>query len=243
MDIIRSKNPFISRMFISLLRISLIFLFLITAVVIAGFAMPYFMPNLTAVLLQADSTLFWYLSRGSAIVGFILLWLSTVMGLLITTRFGKTWPGMKASSESHQYISILGLFFTGFHGIMLLGDTYIKATFSQVLIPFAFINFRPVFVGIGQLAFYMWVILVISFYVRKIIGKKIWRGLHYIGFVAFFAGMAHGITSGSDSSLPWMQMIYWFSAASVLFLTIYRILMHSSLAKQTPVVEKKLINT
>ena len=163
MDIIRSKNPFISQVFISLLRFSLIFLFLITAVVIAGFAMPYFMPNLTAVLLQADSTLFWYLSRGSAIVGFILLWLSTVMGLLITTRFGKTWPGMKTSNESHQYISILGLFFTGFHGIMLLGDTYIKATFSQVLIPFAFINFRPVFVGIGQLAFYMWVILVLSF--------------------------------------------------------------------------------
>lgn len=218
------------------------FLFMVTAVVIAGFAFPYFMPNLTAVLLKADSTLFWYLSRGSAIVGFILLWLSTVMGLLITTRFGKTWPGLKTSNESHQYISLLGLFFTGFHGIMLLGDTYIKATFSQVLIPFSFINFRPVFVGIGQLAFYMWVILIISFYVRKIIGRKLWRGLHYIGFVAFFAGMAHGITSGSDSSLPWMQMIYWFCAASVLFLTIYRILMHSNPAKQTPVVEKKLIN-
>ena len=243
MDITRSKNPFISQVFISLLRFSLLFLFLITAVAIAGFAMPYFMPNLTAVFLRADSTLFWYLSRGSAIVGYILLWLSTVMGLLITTRFGKTWPGMKTSSESHQYISILGLLFTGFHGIMLLGDTYIKATFSQLLIPFAFINFRPVFVGIGQLTFYMWVILVLSFYAKKIIGKKIWRGLHYIGFAAFFAGMAHGITSGSDSSMPWMQMIYWISAASVLFLTIYRILMHSSMAKQTPVIEKKLVNT
>jgi predicted ferric reductase len=243
MDIIRSKNPFIGQVFISLLKISLIFLFLITAVVIAGFALPYFMPNLTAVLLQADSMLFWYLSRGSAIVGFILLWLSTAMGLMITTRFGKTWPGMKISNESHQFISILGLFFTGFHGIMLLGDTYIKATFSQVLIPFAFINFRPVFVGIGQLVFYMWVILVFSFYVRKIIGKKIWRGLHYIGFVAFFAGMTHGITSGSDSSLPWMQMIYWFSAGSVLFLTVYRILMHSRQTKHLGVVQKKLINT
>lgn len=243
MDIIQSKTPFINRIFVSLLRLSLIFLFLITAMVIAGFALPYFMPNLTAVLLKAESTFFWYLSRGSAIVGFILLWLSTAMGLMITTRFGKTWPGMKASSESHQYLSILGLFFTGFHGITLLGDTYIKATFLQVLIPFTFINFRPVFVGIGQLVFYMWVILVISFYVRKIIGKKIWRGLHYIGFAAFFAGMAHGITSGSDSSLPWMQMIYWFSAASVLFLTMYRILMHSSLAKHAPVVEKKLIDT
>lgn len=238
MDITRSRNPFIGQVFIYLLKLSLLLLFLITAVVIAGIAMPFFMPNLTAVLLQADSTLFWYLSRGSAIVGFILLWLSTAMGLLITTRIGKTWPGMKTSSDLHQYISILGLFFTGFHGIMLFGDTYIKATFSQVLIPFAFIKFHPVLVGIGQLAFYMWAVLVVSFYVRKIIGKKIWRGLHYIGFAAFFAGMAHGITSGSDSSLPWMQMIYWFSAASVLFLTIYRILMHASMANHAPAAEK-----
>lgn len=232
-----------SRVFISLLRFSLLFLLLILSVVIAGIAMPYFMPNLTAVLLQAGSTLFWYLSRGSAIVGFILLWLSTVMGLLITTRLGKNWPGMKTSSESHQYISILGLFFIGFHFITLLGDTYIKSSLSQVLVPFAFINYRPVFVGVGQLAFYMWIILVLSFYVKKIISKKIWRGLHYIGFVAFLSGLVHGITSGSDSSLPWMQMIYWFSAASVLFLTVYRILMHSSTAQRTPAAEKKLINS
>ena len=243
MDITHTQNTTLSRMFISLLKIGLIFLFLVTAAVIAGFVIPYFMPNLTAVLLRADSTLYWYLSRSSAIVGYILLWLSTVMGLLITTRFGKTWPGIKTSSESHQYFSILGLFFTGFHGIMLLGDTYIKATFSQVLIPFGFINFRPVFVGIGQLAFYMWVILIFSFYVKKIIGRKIWRGLHYLGFAAFFAGMAHGITSGSDSSMPLMQMIYWFSAASVLFLTIYRILMRTSVVNRSPVAEKKIINT
>jgi predicted ferric reductase len=242
MDIIRSKNPFVSQLFISLLKFSLLFLLLIISVVIAGFAIPYFMPNLTAVFLRADSTLFWYLSRGSAIIGFILLWLSTVMGLLISTRLGKTWPGMKTSGESHQYISILGLFFIGFHFITLLGDTYIRSSLSQVLTPFAFINYRPFFVGLGQLAFYMWGILILSFYVKKIIGKKVWRGLHYIGFISFLAGMVHGITSGSDSSLPWMLMIYWFSAASVLFLTIYRILMHSSMAQHTSVVEKKLTN-
>jgi predicted ferric reductase len=243
MDIIQSKNPFLNRMFITLLRISLIFLFLVTAVVITEFALPYLMPNLTSVLVRAESTLFWYLSRGSAIVGFILLWLSTIMGLLITTRFGKTWPGMKASNESHQFISILGLIFTGFHGVMLLGDGYLKPTLTQLLTPFALINYRPVYVGIGQLAFYMWVILIVSFYIRKIIGRKVWRGLHYIGFAAFFAGMAHGITSGSDSTMPWMQLIYWFSAASVLFLTIYRILMRTSAVKQLPVIEKKLIST
>ena len=83
---------------------------------------------------------------------------------------------------------------------------------------------------------------VLSFYLKKITGRKIWRGLHYIGFVVFFAGMAHGITSGSDSALPWMQFIYWLSAASVLFFTAYRLLMRSSLAKRKPEIEKRAIN-
>ncbi|MCJ7519429.1 MAG: hypothetical protein MUO42_07130 [Anaerolineaceae bacterium] len=242
MDNTQSFNPFLTRILTTLLKISLIFIILIIGLVISAFALPYLMPNLTAVLIQADSMLFWYLSRGSAIVGYILLWLSIVMGLLITTKVGKTWPGMKASIELHQYISVLGLFFTGFHGMMLLGDNYLKPSLSQLLTPFAFMNYRPVYIGIGQLVFYMWVILVLSFYLKKITGRKIWRGLHYIGFVVFFAGMAHGITSGSDSALPWMQFIYWLSAASVLFFTAYRILMRFSMAKRKPEIEKRAIN-
>jgi predicted ferric reductase len=243
MDNTQSFNDYLSQVMTILLRISLIAVFLIASVLIIGFALPYLMPNLTNTLLKADNVLFWYLSRGSAIIGYVLLWLSTVMGLLVTTRVGKTWPGMKISSELHQYVSILGLFFIGFHGVLLLGDAYMKPTLTQLLTPFAFLGYRPINVGIGQLVFYMWVILIISFYIKKITGRKIWRGLHYIGFVAFFAGMVHGITSGTDSTLPWMQLIYWFSAASALFLTAYRIMMRTDPAKQQPGIERTQINS
>lgn len=243
MDNTQSFNQNLSRLLISLLKFIMIFAILITGVVISGFALPYFMPNLTVVLIRADSALFWYLSRGSAIIGYILLWMSTMLGLLLSTRVGKTWPGMKTSSDLHQYVSILGLFFTGFHGIMLLGDAYLKPTLSQLITPFALLNYRPIGVGIGQLVFYMWVILVLSFYIKKFIGGRVWRGLHYIGFAAFFAGMVHGITSGSDTALPWMQVIYWISAASVLFLIAYRVLLRTSTARQSSVIEKNLINT
>ena len=243
MENTQSSNQFLKRTLITLLNICLILVVMIIGVVILGFTMPYLMPNLTMIMIRADNVIFWYLSRGSAIIGFIFLWLSTTMGLFITTRVGKTWPGMKISTELHHFISILGLFFTGFHGFMLLGDAYMKPTPAQLITPFAFLNYRPISVGIGQLAFYMWLILVLSFSIKKITGRKVWRAVHYIGFVAFLAGMAHGITSGSDTSLPWMQFIYWSSAASVLFLTIYRILMGSSVTKQQPGIEKNLINT
>jgi predicted ferric reductase len=77
--------------------------------------------------------------------------------------------------------------------------------------------------------------LVISFYVRKKIGNRTWRMLHFVSFVAFLGAMLHGISSGTDSSEGWMQMIYWFSGGSVLFLIIYRILMATVGKVQTPV--------
>lgn len=243
MENTQSSNQFLKRTLITLLNICLILVIVIIGVVILGFTMPYLMPNLTMVMIRADSTLFWYMSRGSAIIGFIFLWLSTTMGLLVTTRAGKTWPGMKISTELHHYVSLLGLFFTGFHLIMLLGDGYLQPTLSQLLTPFALMNYRPFFVGIGQLAFYLWVILVLSFSIKKIIGRKVWRGLHYMGFIAFFFGMAHGISSGSDTALPWMQVIYLFSAASVLFLTFYRILVGTSAVKQQTGIERDLTNS
>lgn len=110
---------------------------------------------------------------------------------------------------------------------MLLGDTFIKPGLFEILTPFAFSKYKPINVGIGQLGFYMWLILVTSFYLKKIIGRRIWRGLHYIGFLAFLTGLIHGITSGSDSDLLWMQLIYWLGAASVLFLTFYCILIRA----------------
>ena len=98
MDSIQSSNQNLNRILTALLKISVMLAFLITSVVISGFALPYLRPNLAAVIIRADSSLFWYLARGSAIIGFILLWLSTIMGLMITTKVGKSWPGY----EDHQ---------------------------------------------------------------------------------------------------------------------------------------------
>ena len=86
-------------------------------------------------------------------------------------------------------------------------------------------NYRPLEVGLGQIGFYLWLILVGTFYIRKQIGTKAWRAIHFASFLMFLFAMVHGITSGTDTSAGWMQMIYWVSGASLVFLTIYRILM------------------
>jgi predicted ferric reductase len=113
--------------------------------------------------------------------------------------------------------------FALFHALVLLGDHYINFTLAQVLMPFATVGYRPFWVGVGQLGFYLWTIIVISFYIRPVIGQKTWRALHYASFALYLMGLFHGLFSGTDSTTGWAVNYYWISFGSLLFLLFVRI--------------------
>jgi predicted ferric reductase len=203
------------------------FIFVLLAITLGTLAavivLPSWMPNLAASLLGTDPKAFWYLSRGSAFVALSLLWLSMALGLTITNKLARTWPGAPAAFAIHEYVSLLGLGFSIFHALVLLGDHYIKFTLAQVLLPFAATSFKPLLVGLGQIGFYAWLLIALSFYVRGRIGPKTWRAIHYVSFLTYVAALYHGLSTGTDSSTTWAQMYYWVSGISLLFLLIHRI--------------------
>lgn len=185
--------------------------------------LPNWMPNLAASLMGSDPKAFWYLSRGSSFAAMSLLWLSMALGLTITNKMARIWPGAPAAFAIHEYVSLLGLAFAIFHALVLMGDHYIKFTLAQILVPFTTVGYKPLLVGIGQAGFYAWLLVALSFYVRPQIGPKVWRTLHYISFLSYCGALYHGITSGTDSGTTWAQVYYWVSGASLIFLLIHRI--------------------
>ena len=201
-------------------------LFLLASVVglmVTTLLLPYFLPNMAFSLSGNDPKIYWYLSRATAFVSLSLLWLSMALGLGITNKMARLWPGMPATFAIHEYVSLLGLAFAGFHALILMGDHYIGFDLLQVLIPFSTADYRPFWVGVGQLGFYIWLIVALSFYIRPMIGQKTWRSLHYLSFAMYFVGIFHAIFSGTDSSLNWAQNYYWFSAGSLIFLFFVRL--------------------
>lgn len=180
-------------------------------------------PNLTQSLIGSSPKAYWYLSRGAAFVALGLLWVSMMLGLLISNKIARSWPSAPAAFAIHEYVSLLGLAFAVFHALILLGDHYINYKLSQILMPFGSVNYHPIWVGVGQIGFYAWAIISASFYVRQRIGSKAWKFIHYASFANFLIAIMHGLASGTDTSLPWAQGIYWFFGGSFLFLTIYRI--------------------
>jgi predicted ferric reductase len=203
------------------------FLLVMLAMTIGLFAatliLPAWMPNMAGSLSGADPKVYWYLSRATAFVSLSILWISMALGLGITNKMARLWPGAPAAFAIHEYVSLLGLAFALFHGLILLGDHYINFTVAQVFTPFSTVDYRPTWVGIGQLSFYIWLFVALSFYVRSAIGQKTWRVIHYLSFAMYIMGLVHGLFSGTDSTANWAQWYYWISGGSLLFLLVYRI--------------------
>lgn len=184
----------------------------------AGFAIGVGMTGLAG-----ETTSFWYLSRSSGFVAYLLLWGSVVWGLLLSSKIGQGKLRPPALLDAHQFLSNTALGFAFFHGLVLMGDRYLSFPLQAVLVPFAS-SYETLLVAAGQLALWLSLLLSVSFLVRKRIGQRAWRSLHYSSFLAFFFVLAHAVWLGSDSSRPAVQLFYLATTGVVLFLTFYRVL-------------------
>ncbi|MFZ6030809.1 MAG: hypothetical protein ACOYYS_24145 [Chloroflexota bacterium] len=186
--------------------------------------LPGWLPALSTSLQGSTLQAFWFLSRSSALVAYLLLWLAMCLGVMITNKLARLWPGGPATFDLHQFTSLLGVAFALFHGAVLLGDPYLHTSFWHAVVPFTMQEYEPFWVGLGQLGFYLTAVVAFSFYLRKRIGPHNWRLIHFLSFASFLMALAHGIASGSDSQTLAIQAMYWLTSGSLLFLCVYRLL-------------------
>ena len=169
--------------------------------------------------LNSDQVM-WYITRSAGMIAYLLLWFSTVWGLLIPSKlFGEVLSG-DFTFDFHKSISLLALGFLGLHIVVLTADRYLPFSVTQLLVPFLS-PYRPLWVGVGIIAFYMLLLVTITFYLRKQIGMKTFRYIHYTSLAAYLGALIHALLSGTDSSLPVVILLYVSTSAVVVFLTVY----------------------
>ncbi|HRQ36536.1 MAG TPA: hypothetical protein PLD25_01300 [Chloroflexota bacterium] len=177
----------------------------------------------TAVLPGIGEKTPWYITRAAGVVAYLLLTGSTAWGLLLSTKIIKEAVAPPLALAMHNFLSWLALGLTAVHLISLLFDSYYQYTLADLFIPFIG-PYRPGWVGVGILGFYLVFAVTLSFNFRKKLGQKRWRKLHYLAFVAYFAATVHGVMAGTDSADAGMRVIYLGSVLLLLFLTNYRLL-------------------
>lgn len=170
-----------------------------------------------------DQHIYWYLSRASGLVAFWLLALSGGLGMSITSRL---WDGLLDRSwvyEMHKFLSLLALGFIGFHVAVLIPDPWTSFGIADLVLA-GHAKYQPLAVALGVIAMYGAVVGTGSFWVKRWIGHKTWRLVHYTTFATFALALAHGLSVGTDSGETWMELNYMAALFLFLFLLVGRII-------------------
>jgi len=164
----------------------------------------------------------WLFERLFAWMAYLAIAGSVIYGLLLSTRILDAIAHRPVSFALHQDLAAIGVGLAGIHGMLLGLDTSVPFSLAQILVP-GIAPHAPLFVAAGQASLYISIVVVGSFYVRRRIGQRAWRTLHYLTFLAFLGATVHGIGAGTDTGASWAQWIYLGAATIVWFLLVYRI--------------------
>jgi predicted ferric reductase len=164
--------------------------------------------------------IWWYITRASGLMSYLLVWLSTLWGFAISSKIFDSFLKREVTYDFHEHLSLLGLGFVILHVIVLLLDRVEPMKLVEILIPFVS-NYRPFWTGIGIVAFYLSILVTVTFYIRSRISMKTFRTIHYFSLVAYIGALMHGLYAGTDSPLNWTQTMYWGTFLSTVFFGVY----------------------
>lgn len=171
------------------------------------------MPMVAAV--GHGSTALWYLTRATGLVSLVLLSATVVLGVIASVGWTtERWPRF-LSQAVHRNLSLFCLVLIGLHIVTTVADGYVPIGYVDALIPFR-TPYRPLWVGFGALAFDMLLAVAITSGLRRRIGTRAWRNVHWLAYVCWPIALLHGLGSGTDARLSLALIITGLCVASVV---------------------------
>jgi methionine sulfoxide reductase heme-binding subunit len=177
----------------------------------------------TPALAAAGPSAYWYLTRGTGAVALVLLTASVVLGVLGSLRFSLAprWPRF-AIDALHRDVSLLALAFLAVHIITSVLDSFAPIKLTDAVIPFAG-TYRPLWLGLGALAFDILVALTVTSLLRRRVGYRRWRLIHWLAYASWPVAVLHGLGTGTDTKVWWMLALTGACVAAVTIATLARI--------------------
>lgn len=164
----------------------------------------------------------WYLTRGSGVVSLVLLTASVVLGVLTSGRWeSRRWPRFVLEGL-HRNISLAVLVFLVIHIATTVIDGFVPVGWVDAIIPFR-AGYRPVWVGLGALAFDCLLAITITSLLRLRIGHQLWRSVHWLAYACWPIAFVHGLGTGTDTPERWMIAIDAIAVLAVLLSVMWRI--------------------
>jgi DMSO/TMAO reductase YedYZ heme-binding membrane subunit len=167
------------------------------------------------VLLASAPSLWWYATRGAGAAALVLLTASVVLGVVDVGRWqSPRWPRFVVDGL-HRTVSLLAVAMVAVHVVATVADSFTSIGLSDAVIPFAS-SYRPLWLGLGALSFDVLLAVAVTSMMRRRIGHRAWRAVHWAAYACWPLALLHGLGAGTDTPVAWMLLLTLACLAPVL---------------------------
>jgi DMSO/TMAO reductase YedYZ heme-binding membrane subunit len=180
------------------------------------------MSVVTPVLALSGGSASWYLARATGVVTLALLSVSVLLGILTSFRWSSpNWPRFVVEFV-HRNVSLLVLVFLAVHVVTVVADGFAPIGWIDVVVPFGS-AYRPIWLGLGAVAFDLLVALVVTSLVRHRLGYRTWRLVHWLAYACWPVAVLHGLGTGSDTNSGLVLLVTAVLVVAVLGAAAWRV--------------------
>lgn len=133
----------------------------------------------------------------SALLGLWAVWLLTLnvlLGLLLSVRYNplKRWPYRRINYFTvHNWTGYIALAMVAAHALLLPLSSTAGWVWKDVLWPSA-VPLQPTLNILGAVSLYLILLVVATSYVRRRMGRRVWKAVHWLSYAAAVLFFVHG---------------------------------------------------
>lgn len=164
----------------------------------------------------------WYFTRATGVIALVLLTAGMVLGVVGSLRFSRPrWPQF-LNAALHRNVSLLVLVFVALHVVTTVLDSYTQIGWPAAVVPFVS-SYRPLWLGLGTVAFDLLVALVVTSLLRARLGLRAWRIVHWASYACWPIAVLHGLGTGTDAAQPVITTVTAVCLAAVIAAVAWRL--------------------
>ncbi|WP_341952926.1 2Fe-2S iron-sulfur cluster-binding protein [Salinibacterium sp. TMP30] len=171
-----------------------------------------------------DPHFWWYVTRASAILAWVIMTAAVLWGILLSTRVFRGADNPAWLQDLHRYLGGTALVLTLIHMVSLMLDPWLAMPLDQLLIPLI-AEYRPLPVALGIVSFYVLVVVQLTSLVMNRLPRRFWKAVHYLSYVAVLAVALHGAFAGTDAGEIWYQLVATVVVTASVLALVVRIVM------------------
>jgi methionine sulfoxide reductase heme-binding subunit len=131
------------------------------------------------------------------------------------------WPRF-VTQGLHRTLAALSVLLLLGHAVTAVVDEYVDIRWWQAVVPFG-ATYEPMWLGLGALALDLTLVIAATSMARGRLPHRVWFRVHLTTYVAWAAGVVHGLGIGTDAAHRWMVALTLGCVIAVVIAAVARV--------------------